>query len=94
MHRSGFWNDLLFFQTMTLIQSLIQLSKALWIPITALLYGLACFLNGSAKIKNKQLENDLKNAQETQKFKQDLDATPIADKRKFLRDKYPKKGQS
>ncbi len=54
----------------------------------ALLYGFFCFITGSAKAKNKQLEKELGDAKEAQKFSRKLVNTSIDVKRQWLRDKF------
>lgn len=38
--------------------------------LSALIYGIFCFLNGSAKQKNKQLEQEVKNVYTAQKIRE------------------------
>lgn len=69
---------------------LIKIIKPLLVYIGLLVYGIFCFLNGSAKQKNKQLEEEIKNVNETQKrqFKRNLDSDDVVRKRmqEFTRD--------
>jgi hypothetical protein len=62
---------------------LIKIIKPLLVGLGALIYGILCFLNGSAKQKNKQLEREVKNANEQKKrqFERDLDSDDVVRKR-------------
>jgi hypothetical protein len=62
---------------------LIKIIKPLLVGLGALIYGILCFLNGSAKQKNKQLEQEVKNANEQKKrqFERDLDSDDVVRKR-------------
>lgn len=48
------------------------------------------YLRGKDKEKNNQLKLKLKNAEDNQKFKRELDAVSVVDKRKFLRENFAK----
>lgn len=70
--------------------------KAILAFVATSLAALIAMITGAYNVgkksqKNKQTENNLRNAEESAKFKQNLDAVSIADKRKFLRNKFPKK---
>ena len=48
---------------------------------------------GKEEFSHEQTKQTLKNAEQNQKFKADLDGVNIASKRKFLRDKFPRKSE-
>ncbi len=65
-----------------------KLIKAMLGAGVALFYGFFCFISGSAKAKNKQLEKELGDVQEAQKFSRKLANISIDVKRQWLRDKF------